>query len=163
MTDDDTLAIERIRRFDRFCENRVRMAAGALAIEDFSFADIGVLTELAWVDGHVCGAWLSYRLGLDTGYLCRVLKKLDASGLVVSKDSSTDARKRIWKTYRREADLIHPPVDVESFYSKPADDYYLIVSELTPWETELESVFLGLTDEAGELSTNGARPVETVR
>ena len=96
MTDDESPAIERIRRFDRFCESRVRMAARALAIEDFSFADIGVLTELAWIDGGACGAWLCYRLGLDTGYLCRVLKKLDASGLVVSRDSSTDARKRIW-------------------------------------------------------------------
>ena len=41
---------------------------------------------------------------------------------------------RIWKTYRRETDVIHPPVDVDSFYSGPSDDYFLAVSELVPYK-----------------------------
>jgi glycosyltransferase involved in cell wall biosynthesis len=41
---------------------------------------------------------------------------------------------RIWKTYRREADVIHPPVDVDSFYWKPPEGYYLAVSELVPYK-----------------------------
>ena len=48
--------------------------------------------------------------------------------------NSRNVRNRIWKTYRREADVIHPPVDIESFYWKPAEDYYLIVSELVPYK-----------------------------
>src|SRR5438270_588295 len=44
------------------------------------------------------------------------------------------------------------------------DPDLVIHDELTPWETELESVFLGLTDdEAGELSTNGTPPVGVPR
>src|SRR3984957_19064454 len=43
--------------------------------------------------------------------------------------NSENVRRRIWKTYRREASVIHPPVDVASFRCEPADDYYLIVSE----------------------------------
>src|SRR5438105_12514990 len=40
----------------------------------------------------------------------------------------------------------------------------VFVSELTPWETELESVFLGLTDdEAGEPSAIGTPPVGVAR
>jgi glycosyltransferase involved in cell wall biosynthesis len=48
--------------------------------------------------------------------------------------NSDNVRQRIWKTYRRESEVIHPPVDVESFYWKPAGDYFLIVSELVPYK-----------------------------
>jgi len=48
--------------------------------------------------------------------------------------SSSNAARRILKTYRRDARVIHPPVAVESFYSKPPEDYYLIVSELVPYK-----------------------------
>jgi glycosyltransferase involved in cell wall biosynthesis len=43
-------------------------------------------------------------------------------------------RRRIWKTYRRESQVVRPPVSVESFYWKPAEDYYLIVSELVAYK-----------------------------
>ncbi len=48
--------------------------------------------------------------------------------------NSENVRQRIWKTYRREAEVVHPPVDVDSFYYKPAEDYYLIVSELVAYK-----------------------------
>ena len=48
--------------------------------------------------------------------------------------SSANAARRIWKTYRREARVIHPPVAVESFYWKEPEDYYLIVSELVAYK-----------------------------
>ncbi|HUI55898.1 MAG TPA: glycosyltransferase [Bryobacteraceae bacterium] len=48
--------------------------------------------------------------------------------------NSENVRARIWKTYRREAEVVHPPVDVERFEWKPAEDYFLIVSELVPYK-----------------------------
>jgi len=48
--------------------------------------------------------------------------------------NSENVRRRIWKTYRRESTVIHPPVAVETFYWKPADDYYLIVSEFVAYK-----------------------------
>ncbi len=48
--------------------------------------------------------------------------------------NSENVRRRIWKTYRREAEVVHPPVDVETFYWKPSDDYFLMVSELVPYK-----------------------------
>jgi len=48
--------------------------------------------------------------------------------------NSENVRNRIWKTYRREAEVIHPPVAVDTFYWKPADDYFLIVSALVPYK-----------------------------
>lgn len=49
-------------------------------------------------------------------------------------NSRTVAR-RIWRTYRREARVIHPPVDVERFRAdQPRDDFYLTVSRLVPYK-----------------------------
>jgi len=48
--------------------------------------------------------------------------------------NSRNVQHRIWKTYRRESEVIYPPVDVESFFWKPAEDYYLAVSELVAYK-----------------------------
>lgn len=48
--------------------------------------------------------------------------------------NSRNVRTRIWKAYRRESDVIYPPVDLDSFYWKPSEDYFLIVSELVPYK-----------------------------
>jgi glycosyltransferase involved in cell wall biosynthesis len=48
--------------------------------------------------------------------------------------NSENVRRRIAKTYRREASVVFPPVAVETFYSKPSEDYYLIVSELVAYK-----------------------------
>jgi glycosyltransferase involved in cell wall biosynthesis len=37
-------------------------------------------------------------------------------------------------TYRRESEAIYPPVDVESFHCKPAEDYALVVSEMVAYK-----------------------------
>ena len=49
-------------------------------------------------------------------------------------------KKRIWKYYRREAAVIHPPVDTDFFQpvDNPQRDYFLTVSALVPYkENEL--------------------------
>ena len=48
--------------------------------------------------------------------------------------NSCNVKGRIWKTYRRHAEVVHPPVRVESFYNQPPEDYLLIVSELVAYK-----------------------------
>jgi glycosyltransferase involved in cell wall biosynthesis len=48
--------------------------------------------------------------------------------------NSENVRGRVRKAYRRDADVVHPPVDVDSFHHEPAEDYYLIVSELVGYK-----------------------------
>jgi len=48
--------------------------------------------------------------------------------------NSENVRRRIWKTYRRDSQVVRPPVNVENFYWKPPGDYHLIVSELVPYK-----------------------------
>lgn len=43
--------------------------------------------------------------------------------------------KRIWKCYRREADVIYPPVNVEAFeYCDQKEDFYLTASRMVPYK-----------------------------
>jgi len=48
--------------------------------------------------------------------------------------NSENVRRRIWKTYRRESLVIHPPVAVKTFVNRPPEDYFLAVSELVPYK-----------------------------
>lgn len=43
--------------------------------------------------------------------------------------------RRIWKCYRREAEVIYPPVDVEAFeYCDQKEDFYLTASRMVPYK-----------------------------
>lgn len=43
--------------------------------------------------------------------------------------------KRIWKCYRRKADVIYPPVDVEAFeYCDQKENFYLTASRMVPYK-----------------------------
>jgi glycosyltransferase involved in cell wall biosynthesis len=48
--------------------------------------------------------------------------------------NSENVRRRIWKTYRREAAVVNPPVAVETFSYAAPEDYFLIVSELVAYK-----------------------------
>jgi glycosyltransferase involved in cell wall biosynthesis len=48
--------------------------------------------------------------------------------------NSENVRRRIWKTYRREAEVVYPPVAVRSFYFEPPQDYFLAVAEFVPYK-----------------------------
>lgn len=54
--------------------------------------------------------------------------------------NSRNVQRRIWKAYRRSSDVIYPPVAIERFYSHPAEDYYLVVSELVPYKRVEDAV-----------------------
>lgn len=45
-------------------------------------------------------------------------------------------RRRIWKVYRREADVIYPPVDIEAFSlsAAPREDFYFTASRMVPYK-----------------------------
>lgn len=49
--------------------------------------------------------------------------------------NSSFIARRIWKVYRRAADVIHPPVDLAGFrLTADKDDYYLTASRLVPYK-----------------------------
>ncbi len=48
--------------------------------------------------------------------------------------NSANVQRRIWKTYRRESTVVHPPVAVETFFYRPPEDFFLMVSELVSYK-----------------------------
>jgi len=54
--------------------------------------------------------------------------------------NSTTVQRRIAKTYRRAADVIHPPVAVQDFSIAPAQDFYLLAGQLVPYKRAATAV-----------------------
>jgi|SRR4051794_29326118 len=54
--------------------------------------------------------------------------------------NSRNVQKRLWRAYRRESTVVHPPVSVESFYYRPPLDYFLLVSELVAYKRVMDAV-----------------------
>ena len=48
--------------------------------------------------------------------------------------NSWNVRRRIWKTYRRKAKVVYPPVAVESFHHDRSDGYFLMVGEMVAYK-----------------------------
>src|ERR1019366_9556418 len=71
--------------------------------------------------------------------------------------NSRNVQARIWKTYRRESEGVHPPVDVGSFFWRPAEDYFLAVSELVPYK-RIDSLVRVFSTTGRRLKIAGAGP-----
>ena len=58
-----------------------------------------------------------------------------ANGVDYFVANSNFIAKRIWKCYRREADVIYPPVDINKFVASSAkEDFYLTASRMVPYK-----------------------------
>jgi glycosyltransferase involved in cell wall biosynthesis len=71
--------------------------------------------------------------------------------------NSLTTKRRIWRCYRRESTVVYPPVAVETFYWKPSEDYYLIVSELVPYK-RIDTAVSAFTKTGRKLRIAGAGP-----
>ena len=54
--------------------------------------------------------------------------------------NSSNVKRRIWKAYRRESQIIYPPVAVDTFYYRPPLNYFLVVSELVAYKRIADAV-----------------------
>lgn len=77
--------------------------------------------------------------GLLTRKLLHDLRVWDvrtSNGVDCFISNSQFIARRIWKTYRREAEVIYPPVDTEFFHcgQSSREDYYVTASRLVPYK-----------------------------
>jgi DNA-binding MarR family transcriptional regulator/GNAT superfamily N-acetyltransferase len=88
----DRTQIQRVRRFNRLVTQRVGALQDRYLSRGRPLGEARLIYEIG-VDGADASS-LRGRLGLDSGYLSRLLRSLDAQGLVTVEKKAGDARRR---------------------------------------------------------------------
>jgi DNA-binding MarR family transcriptional regulator/N-acetylglutamate synthase-like GNAT family acetyltransferase len=96
----DPATVDAVRRFNRFWTRQIGVLQAGLLDTPYSLTEARVIFELAQADGTDLGA-LRDRLGLDGGYLSRVVGRFKADGLVTARVAATDARRQILRLSAR--------------------------------------------------------------
>jgi DNA-binding MarR family transcriptional regulator/GNAT superfamily N-acetyltransferase len=86
-------AVQAIRRFNRFYTRQIGVLEEHLLQSRFSLTEVRVLYELAHRP-HVTAAELRGNLGLDRGYLSRILQNFENQAWIAVKPSPEDRRKQ---------------------------------------------------------------------
>jgi DNA-binding MarR family transcriptional regulator/N-acetylglutamate synthase-like GNAT family acetyltransferase len=92
--DDFEMRIATIRRFNRFFTRQIGVLREGLLHTPYSLTEARLLVEIAQRD-EVSASDLSRELGLDPGYLSRILNHLEEQGLITRAPSEVDARRRL--------------------------------------------------------------------
>jgi DNA-binding MarR family transcriptional regulator/GNAT superfamily N-acetyltransferase len=87
-------AIGAVRRFNRFYTRQIGLLEEGLLKSRFSLTEVRVLYELANREGLTAAA-LARDLGLDKGYLSRILKRFEAEGLLVRAPAGGRGRRAV--------------------------------------------------------------------
>jgi len=107
---DDRIAA--VRGFNRFFTRHIGVLREGLLQSEFTLTELRILYELAH-HGDQQPAALCRELGLDRGYLSRIVGKFEAAGLVSKVDSATDGRAKLLRL-TAHGRAIYEPLDRRS-------------------------------------------------
>jgi len=86
--------VEDVRRFNRFFTRRIGVLREELLHSPYSLAEARVLFEVAQEEGLIASDLVG-DLGLDPGYLSRILARFEGRGLLERVPSEADGRRRL--------------------------------------------------------------------
>ena len=107
---DDRIAA--VRGFNRFFTRHIGVLREGLLQSEFTLTELRILYELAHL-GDQQPAALCRDLGLDRGYLSRIVGKFEAAGLVSKVDSSSDGRAKLLRL-TEHGRAVYEPLDRRS-------------------------------------------------
>ncbi|WP_022721534.1 helix-turn-helix domain-containing GNAT family N-acetyltransferase [Rhodopseudomonas sp. B29] len=92
LTNDET--VEAVRAFNRFYTARLGVLEQHLYASPYSLTEARVLYELSQRE-HVTATEIAAELGLDAGYLSRIVQSFDKAGLIKRTPSPADRRQHL--------------------------------------------------------------------
>jgi DNA-binding MarR family transcriptional regulator/GNAT superfamily N-acetyltransferase len=104
--------VEEVRRFNRFYTQKVGVLHEGLLGSPFSLTEVRVLYEVANREGPTASE-LARELGLDAGYLSRILRGFERRGLIERRPSESDGRQSLL-LLTDEGREIFAPLDARS-------------------------------------------------
>ena len=104
--------IAAVRGFNRFFTRHIGVLREGLLQSEFTLTELRILYELAH-HGDQQPAALCRQLGLDRGYLSRIVAKFEAAGLVSKVDSATDGRAKLLRL-TAHGRAVYEPLDRRS-------------------------------------------------
>ncbi|HEX2112826.1 MAG TPA: helix-turn-helix domain-containing GNAT family N-acetyltransferase [Alphaproteobacteria bacterium] len=96
-----------VRRFNRFYTQKIGVLQQAYLQTPFNLTEARVLYELAHRELPTATE-LGKDLGLDPGYLSRILRRFEKKGLLTRKASSTDGRQQLLSLTRKGEEAFAP-------------------------------------------------------
>ncbi|HEY8563912.1 MAG TPA: helix-turn-helix domain-containing GNAT family N-acetyltransferase [Beijerinckiaceae bacterium] len=133
--------IHAVRRFSRFYTRRLGLLEEKPYDSAFTLTETRVLYELAQREGWTAGE-LGRALGLDPGYLSRILKRFAAKGLVTRAPSPADGRASVLALTRAGRDTF-APLDARSH-----DTVAALLADLAPGARQDLVAALGTVERA---------------
>ena len=108
MSDDDfDRRVGDVRRFNRFWTRQIGVLREGYLESPFSLTEVRVLYELAHREETTAGE-LGEELGLDAGYLSRILSGFQKHGLIRKRPSEADGRRRLLRLTERGREAFAP-------------------------------------------------------
>jgi glycosyltransferase involved in cell wall biosynthesis len=141
-----TRAVERfdVSQYDLVLSSSTALAKGVLShTKQHHIAYMHATTRYAWDLTHdylatINGPLAALRRSIahEMMHRYRVWDMRTVASVDHFVANSRFTRDRIWKFYRREAEIIHPPVDIDRFRLslKPREEFYLTVARLVPYK-----------------------------
>src|SRR5918996_1599923 len=108
MSDDDfDRRVGDVRHFNRFWTRQIGVLREGYLESPFSLTEVRVLYELA-NRGETTASELGEELGLDAGYLSRILRGFEKHGLIHKRPSEADGRRRLLRLTERGREAFAP-------------------------------------------------------
>lgn len=156
-TNTSTPAVQQVRHFNRFYTKQIGVLQEGLLSSPFSLLEVRILYEVAHRQ-NLTAAQLVQELGLDPGYLSRILAKFEKQSLLRRTRSSSDGRQHYLSLTRKGQNTFRP------LEQRSNEQVALLLNKLGPSEQKrLLAAMRAIEEALGRPADRAASPAYLLR